>query len=100
MMGHTNILCTENHYHRNRKTLEIKSDILETKRDNADIKIIVNSVVSKLDLLIQQNENRPLLRILADLKDNKYFWFWVIFLTAVLCGVNVGEIIAFFTKGG
>ena len=30
MMGHTNILCTENHYHRNRKTLEIKSDILSS----------------------------------------------------------------------
>lgn len=28
MMGHTNILCTENHYHRNRKTMEIKTDIL------------------------------------------------------------------------
>ena len=28
MMGHTNITCTENHYHRNRKTLDIKTDIL------------------------------------------------------------------------
>ena len=28
MMGHTNIVCTENHYHRNRKSLELKTDIL------------------------------------------------------------------------
>ena len=27
-MGHTNILCTENHYHRNRKSIERKSSIL------------------------------------------------------------------------
>lgn len=27
-MGHTNILCTENHYHRNRRTLENKTAIL------------------------------------------------------------------------
>lgn len=28
VMGHTDILCTENHYHRNRKTLEVKQNIL------------------------------------------------------------------------
>ena len=27
-MGHTNILCTENHYHRNRKSIERKSAII------------------------------------------------------------------------
>ena len=30
MMGHTNILCTENHYHRNRKSLDLKTDILSS----------------------------------------------------------------------
>ena len=28
VMGHTSIICTENHYHRNRKTLELKTKIL------------------------------------------------------------------------
>ncbi|MCM1045273.1 MAG: site-specific integrase [Candidatus Gastranaerophilales bacterium] len=28
LMGHTDILCTEGHYHRNRKTIEHKSEIL------------------------------------------------------------------------
>lgn len=28
VMGHTDILCTENHYHRNRRTLEAKQQIL------------------------------------------------------------------------
>lgn len=28
LMGHTDILCTEGHYHRNRKTIERKSEIL------------------------------------------------------------------------
>lgn len=29
-MGHTNILCTENHYHRNRKNMEKKSEIISS----------------------------------------------------------------------
>lgn len=82
-----------------KEILEIKNDVADNKKDNAEIKVIISSVVAKLDLLIQQNENRPLLKILSDLKDNRYFWFWIIFLTAVLCGVNMSEIIAFFTKG-
>lgn len=28
LMGHTDILCTEGHYHRNRKTIESKSELL------------------------------------------------------------------------
>lgn len=32
-MGHTNISCTENHYHRNRKTLETKAGILSNIRE-------------------------------------------------------------------
>ena len=90
----------EDYQEMKKEILEIKNDVSELKKDNADIKIIVNSVVSKLDLLIQQNENRPLLKILSDLKDNKFFWFWFIFLTAVICGVNIGDIMAFFTTGG
>jgi len=82
-----------------KEILEIKNDVADSKKDNADIKVIVSSVVAKLDLLIQQNENRPLLKILSDLKENKYFWFWFIFLTAIICGVNISDIMAFFTKG-
>ena len=29
-MGHTNILCTEQHYHRNRRGIERKQDILSS----------------------------------------------------------------------
>ena len=32
-MGHTNIACTENYYHRNRRTIEKKSDILSSIPD-------------------------------------------------------------------
>lgn len=32
-MGHTDIMCTENHYHRNRKSIEKKSDILSAIPD-------------------------------------------------------------------
>ena len=81
-----------------KEILEVKNDVSELKKDNADIKLIVNSVSSKLDLLIQQNENKPLLKILQDLKDNKFFWFWFICLTALVCGVNISEIMMFFTK--
>lgn len=34
-MGHTNILCTENHYHRNRRSVEKKSEILSALPDFA-----------------------------------------------------------------
>ena len=30
VMGHTTIVCTENHYHRNRKTFELKTEILSS----------------------------------------------------------------------
>lgn len=30
VMGHTTIACTENHYHRNRKTFELKAEILSS----------------------------------------------------------------------
>jgi len=30
LMGHTNISCTENHYHRNRKSIERKSDLVSS----------------------------------------------------------------------
>lgn len=30
VMGHTTIACTENHYHRNRKTFELKTEILSS----------------------------------------------------------------------
>lgn len=82
-----------------KEILEIKSDVSELKKDNSELKGQVGSICAKLDLLIQQSQNKPLLRILSDLKDNKFFWFWFIFLTAVVCGVNIGDIMAFFTKG-
>ena len=30
LMGHTDIMCTENHYHRNRRNLEMKSEIINS----------------------------------------------------------------------
>lgn len=82
-----------------KEILEIKSDVAELKHDNAGLNSKVDTVCAKLDLLLQQSQNKPLLKILSDLKDNKFFWFWFIFLTAVVCGVNIGDIMAFFTKG-
>lgn len=32
-MGHTDIACTENHYHRNRKSLDKKSEIISNIPD-------------------------------------------------------------------
>jgi len=82
-----------------KEILEIKNDVAELKHDNAGLNSKVDTVCAKLDLLLQQSQNKPLLKILSDLKDNKFFWFWFIFLTAVVCGVNIGDIMAFFTKG-
>jgi len=89
----------EDYQEMKKEILEIKNDVSELKKDNAGLNSKVDSVCAKLDLLIQQSQNKPLLRILSDLKDNKFFWFWFIFLTAVICGVNIADIMAFFTKG-
>ncbi|MDE7030923.1 MAG: site-specific integrase, partial [Lachnospiraceae bacterium] len=29
-MGHTDILCTEEHYHRNRKSIDVKSQLISS----------------------------------------------------------------------
>ena len=41
-MGHTNILCTENHYHRNRKGIERKSEIISAIPEFKQIRLPSN----------------------------------------------------------
>lgn len=89
----------EDYQEMKKEILEIKSDVSELKTSYTGLNGKFDTVSAKLDLLIQQNENKPFLKILSELKDNKFFWFWIIFLTAILCGVNISDIMAFFTKG-
>ena len=89
----------EDYQEMKKEILEIKSDVSDLKTGYNGLNGKVDTVCAKLDLLIQQSQNKPLLKILSDLKDNKFFWFWFIFLTAVVCGVNISDIMAFFTKG-
>ena len=78
---------------------ELKREVIETKKTAEETKSELEYVRGQIDILVKNSQNKPLLRILSDLKDNKFFWFWIIFLTAVVCGVNISDIMAFFTKG-
>lgn len=75
-----------------KEILEIKSDVSEVKKNDANLNTKVDTIGAKLDLLIQQSENKPLLRILSDLKDNKFFWFWIIVITLLIFGVSISEL--------
>lgn len=75
-----------------KEILEIKSDVSEVKKNDADLNAKVDTIGAKLDLLIQQSENKPLLRILSELKDNKFFWFWIIVITLLFFGVSISEL--------
>ena len=88
----------EDYIEMKKEILEIKNDVSDLKKDNAGLNTKVDTITAKLDLLIQQSENKPLLKILSDLKDNKFFWFWFILITLIICGVNISEIISFFPK--
>lgn len=83
-----------------KEILEIKSDVAEVKKNDADLNAKVDTIGAKLDLLIQQGENKPLLRILSDLKDNKFFWFWVIIITLLVFGVSLSDLKGIIPFGG
>lgn len=83
-----------------KEILEIKSDVSEVKKNDANLNTKVDIIAAKLDLLIQQSENKPLLRILSDLKDNKYFWFWAIVITLLIFGVSLSDLKGILPFGG
>lgn len=90
----------EDYQEMKREILEIKNDVSELKKDNIGLNSKVDTVCAKLDLLLQQNQNKPLLKILSDLKDNKFFWFWLTIITLLVCGVSIGDLKGIFPIGG
>lgn len=83
-----------------KEILEIKNDVAELKNDNIGLNGKVDTIGAKLDLLIKQSENKPLLRILSDLKDNKFFWFWIIVITLLVFGVSLSDLKGILPFGG
>lgn len=90
----------EDYQEMKKEILEIKSDVAELKKDNIGLNGKVDTIGAKLDLLIQQSENKPLLHILSDLKDNKFFWFWIIVITLLIFGVSLSDLKGIFPFGG
>lgn len=90
----------EDYQEMKKEILEIKSDVAELKKDNIGLNGKVDTIGAKLDLLIQQSENKPLLRILSDLKDNKFFWFWIIVITLLVFGVSLSDLRGILPFGG
>ena len=90
----------EDYQEMKKEITEIKQDVLALKESNVSLNGKVDTIGAKLDLLIQQSENKPLLRILSDLKDNKFFWLWIVILTLLFFGVSIADLKGIFQIGG
>lgn len=90
----------EDYQEMKREILEIKNDIATLKENDISLNGKVDTIGAKLDLLIQQSENKPLLKILGELKDNKFFWFWIIIITLLIFGVSISDLKGIFPIGG
>ena len=90
----------EDYQEMKREILEIKNDVATLKDNDIALNGKVDTIGAKLDLLIQQSENKPLLKILGELKDNKFFWFWIIIITLLVFGVSISDLKGLWTFGG
>jgi hypothetical protein len=83
-----------------KEILEIKQDVLNLKDSNASLNGKVDTIGAKLDLLIQQGENKPLLKTLVELSNNKFFWLWLLILTLLVFGVSISDLKGLWPIGG
>ena len=76
-----------------REITSIKSDMNAVKNDLSEVK---RDLASKLDLLIKQGENKPLLTIILELIKNKYFWLVVSLIVIGVYGLDLSGLKGLF----
>ncbi|MBQ8671038.1 MAG: hypothetical protein IJ525_00780 [Alphaproteobacteria bacterium] len=79
-----------------REITSIKSDMNAVKNDLSEVKRDLASVTGKLDLLIKQGENKPLLTIILELIKNKYFWLVVSLIVIGVYGLDLSGLKGLF----
>lgn len=67
----------------------MKEEIKAVKADIAELKTDVATMDSKLDLLIKQSENRPLLQMLKELINSRGFWIVLALIVIGIYGIDL-----------
>lgn len=67
----------------------LKNEIKDVKTDIAELKTDVASMSGKLDLLIKQSENRPLLQIIKELINTKGLWIVLALVVIGIWGIDI-----------
>lgn len=64
-------------------SLEQKVDGIEKKVDS------VSDSVERLTVLVEAsiNQKQSFIKLLSELKDNKWFWIWILIVTVIVAGV-------------
>lgn len=86
--------------------MEQKMDIMEKKMSNLEQKVdgvekkvdAMQGSVDRLSNLIEAsiNQKQSFWKLLSELKDTKWFWIWLLIITAVIAGLPIGELTGFF----
>lgn len=77
-------------------TMENKMNILEQKVDGIEKKVdSVSDSVERLSTLIEasMNQKQSFIKLLSELKDNKWFWIWILIVTVIIAGVPLENIV-------
>lgn len=68
---------------------EMKSEIKAVKADVAELKENVAKMDGKIDILIKQSENRPLLQIIKELINTRGFWIVLALIVIGIWGIDI-----------
>lgn len=68
---------------------EMKNEIKAVKADVADLKRDVAKMDGKLDILIKQSENRPLLQMIKELINTRGFWIVLALIVIGIYGIDL-----------
>ena len=77
-------------------TMEQKMSKLEQKFDGIEKKVdTMQDSVERLSVLVETaiNQKQSLLKLICDLKDNKWFWIWVLIVTVIVSGVPLESLV-------
>ena len=75
--------------------VEKKISSLEQKVDGIEKKVdTMQDSVERLAALVEDsiNQKQSFIKLLYELKDNKWFWVWVLVLTVILAGVPLSDL--------